>query len=112
MRVFHVYARLDCPFCKRAVRYLQSEEEVFSLTILDQAPQVLTDLSKEFNWNTVPIVTLVENYESNPTDVKLIGGCEDLERFLKEEADVKKAKAKQAAEKYRSNETSDGGEGE
>lgn len=111
MRVFHVYAKIDCPFCKRAVGFLQDKKEHFSLTILDHAPQVLTDLSGEFSWNTVPIITLVEKYETNPTDVKLIGGCEDLERFFKEEKNVKEAKAKQATEKYQNTKENTGGEG-
>jgi len=108
MRVFHVYAKIDCPFCKRAVGILQNKKEHFSLTILDHAPQVLTSLSEEFSWNTVPIITLVEKYEDNPSGVKLVGGCEDLERFFKEENNAKEAKAKQATEKYQNTKESTG----
>lgn len=90
MRVFHVYSRTDCSFCKRAVTLLQREKEIFSLTVLDHAPPVLRDLSEEFKWNTVPIVTMVEDYENNKGEVKLIGGCEDLERFLKDEKEETK----------------------
>lgn len=103
MRVFHVYSKTDCVFCKRAVTLLQREKEHFTLVVLDHAPRVLTDLSQEFGWNTVPIITLVEKYEENPTGVKLVGGCEDLERFLKDEKNAQKEKAKEAIEKYEEN---------
>jgi glutaredoxin len=101
MRVFHVYSKTDCPWCKRAVAVLQREKEHFTVTVLDHAPTVLRDLADEFSWKTVPIVTLIDDYDNNPVGARLIGGCEDLERFLKGESDAQKAKAEKAIETYK-----------
>jgi glutaredoxin 3 len=103
MRVFHVYSKTDCPWCKRAVSVLQKEKEHFTVTVLDHAPAVLKDLSEEFSWKTVPIITLVDDYDNHPIGARLIGGCEDLERFLKGEDDAQKVKAEKAIEAYEKN---------
>lgn len=82
--VYHLYIKTDCPYCKEAIDILQKRKESFSVTVLDHCPQVHKNVKEEYNWETVPVVLLNENYEESPASFWLIGGCDDLKSHLKE----------------------------
>lgn len=86
-RIFTVYSQVDCPYCKKAIALLKSRGEEFTVVMLDYSPTIRKTLSEIYHWKTVPMI-VVAPFDEGVSDVKFIGGCEDLERFLKEEDDA------------------------
>lgn len=75
---FHVYALLDCPFCKLAVDLLRSKNKIFVLSVMDNDKESLVKIKEKFNHKTVPIITaLNENKEYD-----LVGGYMELAQLL------------------------------
>ena len=76
IKSYQIYTLVDCPACKRAVNLLKEKKENFSVTVLDNDQERLTELKEEYCWNTVPII--VGKTEENKE--LFLGGCSDLER--------------------------------
>lgn len=76
---YQVFAKTDCPFCKKAVNLLEKQNVKFSVTILDKDLELLDVIKNNYTHKTVPIVIAFV------TDAEhmLIGGYSDLERFFK-----------------------------
>jgi len=82
-RYYFLWVKEDCEWCVKAMDLLDLlNEKVDQYTVftLDEEPELLEEVKKNFNWQTVPIIFEVC---SNGT-TKLIGGFTDLEKHLEE----------------------------
>lgn len=78
MKYFHVYAKVDCGFCRKAVNLLKEEKQDFVLTILGESPEFEKATKQTFNWQTVPIVLEIDNQNGT-----LIGGFTELDNYIR-----------------------------
>lgn len=74
---YSVYAKTDCPFCKRAVSSLEEKNLPFIVIVTDKNPEFLEEIKNQTNHKTVPII--LEHSESG---IRLIGGSDDLQNYL------------------------------
>lgn len=77
MKTYEVYVKTDCNFCKKAVDLLSTKQVPFIVTVCDKNPDYLDNMKKIHNWETVPIIFVVEN-----DTTKLVGGFDELEKVL------------------------------
>ena len=68
-----LYARMNCPFCKKAVELLKSKGEDYKVLNLKSRPKVLEELKKIYEWSTVPMV-----FYKQGNNIELVGGYTDL----------------------------------
>ena len=79
MKMFEIYAKLDCPYCKKAINLLSLKGWHFIVIIVDKNPEFLQRIKETWNWPTTPIILS----ELDGTK-SLIGGCSELEVLLSE----------------------------
>jgi glutaredoxin len=73
----HVYAKVDCPFCKDAITLLEERRESFVVTVLDHCSEFEAGIKKELNFPTVPII--LKCFEDGK--VQMIGGYTELQSY-------------------------------
>ena len=78
LEYFHLYVKVDCPFCKEAIGLLEKEKKEFVVTVLDHCRVFEEGVKNELNFKTVPIVLrcLPEG------KVEMIGGCAELKEWI------------------------------
>tara|TARA_R110000824_G_scaffold58132_5_gene157487 strand:+ start:979 stop:1245 length:267 start_codon:yes stop_codon:yes gene_type:complete len=74
LEYIHVYAKVDCPFCKDAITLLEEREESFVVTVLDHCTPFEMGIKKELNFPTVPLI--LKCFEDGK--VQMIGGYSEL----------------------------------
>ena len=77
---FHLYIKVDCPFCQEAVTLLETKKKDFVVTVMDKCEPFAQSVKREFNFPTVPAV-LQCGAEGK---VKMIGGYAELKALLGE----------------------------
>lgn len=92
-RLFYVYSKVDCPYCKRAIALLKKEKEQFAVIVMDHAQEALEMLADVHSHNTVPIVC-VGSPLKGPNMARFIGGFTELKEFFKQEQEEKDANQK------------------
>jgi len=86
-KYLHVDIKVDCPFCKDAIDFLEKREEDFVVTVMDKCEKFLGGIKQQVNYSTVPII--MECRMDGKT--QLIGGFTELKSYLlKEEKERKK----------------------
>jgi len=78
---YHIYAKLTCPVCKKAVDLFASRKDKFAVTILDNDLEKLDQLKAEYSWTTVPIIVGITKDEKEV----LLGGFSDVKQRLNEQ---------------------------
>lgn len=76
---YSIYVKTDCDYCKKAVFLLQQSKLPFIVIVVDNNLEFLTEIKQQIGQQTVPIIL-----EHQAQNVKLIGGCDDLEKYLSE----------------------------
>jgi len=86
MKSYEIYVKTDCSFSKKAVELLISKELPFLMIVMDKYPSFMERLKANFNYQTVPIILLIEqeNFDTEPMK-QFIGGFSELEEHLKKE---------------------------
>lgn len=74
---FTVYSKTDCNYCKKAISLLDERKARFLVVVMDKNPEFIEKVKQDMNMTTVPII--VENLELG---ARIIGGCDDLEKYL------------------------------
>lgn len=77
---FHIYALMSCPYCKRAVDLLRRRQKIYTLTILDNDPNMLQIVKEKYNHPTVPVITKLNESKQ----YELVGGFTELDQLLNE----------------------------
>jgi len=81
--MFKVYGTTTCGFCKRATALLQERGHNYSYWSLDDEPELMRALKKEYGWRTVPLIIFVDALNDN--EITFIGGYTDLVECLNDE---------------------------
>jgi len=82
---FHLYVKVDCPFCKEAIDILEKEKREFVVTVLDHCKMFEDGIKNELKFKTVPIVLRCQP----DGKVQMVGGCSELKVLMKNEKDAK-----------------------
>lgn len=64
-----IYKKDPCPYCDRAINFLNSKGLAFDIVDLTDKPEEIDRIKNETGWRTVPIILIND---------KLIGGYTDL----------------------------------
>jgi glutaredoxin 3 len=67
-----VITKIPCPYCDRAINFLQAKGLVFEKVDLTNNPEEIMRLKNETGWKTVPMI-FINN--------ELIGGYNDLKEL-------------------------------
>lgn len=76
-KYYSVYVKTDCPYCKRAVSFLDERKLKFIVIVVDKNIEFLEHMKQQTNHKTVPIV--LEHHQNMN---RLIGGSDDLQNYL------------------------------
>lgn len=76
---FHLFVKVDCPYCKMAISLLENQETEYIVTVMDNSSGYHGMVKKSFGHPTVPIV--LDCNSAGKMD--LIGGFTELEDFLR-----------------------------
>ena len=79
MKSYLIYAREECPFCKKLLNFMKERNEKFVYVLVYNLEEKLQLIMSKYNWNTVPIVLEMEGDNGK---AKLIGGCTDAIEFF------------------------------
>lgn len=82
---FHLYVKVDCPFCKEAIDILEKEKREFVVTVLDHCKMFEDGIKSELKFKTVPIVLRCQP----DGKVQMVGGCSELKVLMKNEKEEK-----------------------
>ncbi len=69
MKSIKIYTTSYCPYCKKAKDFLHSLSIPFEEIDVEQNTDLREEISKKYNWLTVPMITVGDTF---------IGGCDDL----------------------------------
>ncbi|MFS4460590.1 glutaredoxin domain-containing protein [Bdellovibrio sp. HCB2-146] len=64
-----IYKKDPCPYCDRAIQFLNNREIPFDMVDLTDKPEEIDRIKAETGWRTVPIILI---------NGKLVGGYTDL----------------------------------
>lgn len=70
-----LYKKNPCPYCDRAINFLENKGVEFDIIDLTDKPEEIDRIKEETGWRTVPIILI---------NGKLVGGYTDL-KALEEE---------------------------
>ena len=80
---FHLYIKVDCPFCAEAINLLSSHEKEFIVTVMDKCPLFVEEVKRQFNQTTVPVILHIGGGSEVPDGtVVLVGGYEQLKEYM------------------------------
>ena len=80
---FHLYIKVDCPFCADAINLLSAQEREFIVTVMDKCPPFVEEVKRQFNQATVPVILHVGPPSEVPNgSVVLVGGYDQLKEYL------------------------------
>ena len=74
---FRLYTTKNCPYCVAAMQFLTEQQKEFECYSLDRQPELLSEIKKTYNWQTVPLVVEITEGQE-----KFIGGFDDLKEYL------------------------------
>jgi len=80
MKSYKMYVISSCPYCIKLLQSMIDTKQTFYVEFMDGKEELLKEAKEKYKHPTVPIVILRENGEE-----KLIGGCTETLRLLKEE---------------------------
>ena len=73
-----LYIKNTCPYCIRAVEFLESEGQNFKAINFDHDQEgTLSEIKEAYGWPSVPMVFEIDEH------INFIGGCEDLIAHLR-----------------------------
>ena len=75
--MYKLIVKNACPFCVSAIELLKEKNLMYSVTSVDGNPELLQDMKSNYNWQTVPIITKVDQ-----NGTMFIAGYTDLREHL------------------------------
>jgi glutaredoxin len=78
-----LFTKKSCPFCTKAVDFLEQTKADYSEVVFDQDQEqkVLQEIKDAYEWSTVPMI-----FSREGNSIKFIGGYTDLvELFIDEQ---------------------------
>jgi glutaredoxin len=75
---FHLFIKVDCPYCKDAIDLLESKNSQYVVTVLDKSENYFQMVKNQFGHQTVPVVLECDNKGK----MDLVGGYTELEQLL------------------------------
>jgi glutaredoxin len=81
MYTYLIYAREDCGFCTKLLKFMKEKNEKFIYVLCYNVDNDLREIMERYKWRTVPIV--LELKEGEKHGGKLIGGCDDTIQHIK-----------------------------
>ena len=84
-----VYTKDGCPYCDRAIGTLREQTESFMVGTLTHHPELLSEVKKQNEMTTVPIVQYIVHKEVPWADKPIphpmiVGGSDDLIKHFEE----------------------------
>lgn len=74
-----LFGKPTCPFCVKAETLLKKENLTYHMVSFEEDQvEILQTVKTAWDWETVPMIF----YVNDSGDIKLLGGCDDLERHL------------------------------
>ena len=86
MEHYMLVIKSSCPYCKKAIQLLKSEEKQFIYTDMEHAPPLLDAMKVASRWETVPMVWKINANEdmSQPAGTAFLGGYTELLEHFRE----------------------------
>lgn len=78
-----VYTKDPCPYCERAIRFLEDREIAFEEIDLTGREDEINRIKNETGWRTVPIIMINGKLIGGYTDLKALDDEGKLEPMLK-----------------------------
>jgi glutaredoxin len=75
---FHLFVKVDCPYCKDAISLLEKKGLQFVVTVVDKSENYFEMVKSQFNHHTVPVVLDCDNQGK----MELVGGFTELEKHF------------------------------
>ena len=69
MKKVTLYTTIFCPYCRRAVKLLDSKGVDYLNINVNKEPALFEEVKKQTGWRTVPQIFIEEEF---------IGGCDDM----------------------------------
>ena len=82
MKYYQVFGRESCPWCCKACEVLKMNGHNFMFCEMEHSPDLIQYHKNIHDMNTVPIVV---QRDTSTGEKKLIGGCDDLIKYLESE---------------------------
>jgi len=74
-----LFGKATCPFCVKAGTLLEEKNLTYHMVNFEEnQAEALHAVKTAWDWKTVPIIF----YVNDSGDIKLLGGCDDLEKHL------------------------------
>lgn len=82
---FIIHAIEDCSYCKAARKLLMSKDVSFVFNTHNKdSVDLIEQIKEESNWQTFPIISVVEKVGDEEQEV-FLGGFEELEKYFSDQ---------------------------
>ena len=81
-----IYRTQICPYCVMAKRMFDRLKVAYTEVYLDDKHELRNELSRKFNWQTVPMIVVGEKFVGGDTDVAELERTGKLARMLQGDA--------------------------
>lgn len=77
-----LYKKNPCPYCERAINFLNARDLQFEVIDLTDKPQELIRLKNETGWMTVPMIFINGKLVGGYNDLKALDEAGELDQLL------------------------------
>ena len=77
-----IYRTRMCPYCVMAKRLFDRLHVAYTEVYLDDKDELRTELSKRYNWQTVPMIVVGETFVGGYSDAAELDRSGELARLL------------------------------
>ena len=85
MRYYNLVIKSSCSFCQEAISLLRERGEQYIYTDMENCEEILEKTKKLAGHKTVPLVWEVSVANEEFSEVKFIGGCDNLKEHFEEQ---------------------------
>jgi len=78
-----VYTKDPCPYCVRAIQFLENKGVAYQEIDLTDKPEEIDRIKNETGWRTVPIIMINDKLIGGYTDMKTLDDEGQLDLLLK-----------------------------
>jgi glutaredoxin 3 len=83
MAKIQLYKKNPCPYCDRAINFLNSKDVKFDIIDLTDKMDELQKLKDQYGWKTVPLILIDGKLVGGYTDLKDLDEAGQLDQMLK-----------------------------
>jgi len=77
-----VYKKDPCPYCDRAINFLNARDLKFQMVDLTGKPDEIQKMKEKWGWQTVPIIVINGKLIGGYTDLKALDENGELDKIL------------------------------